>query len=80
AVGRGLGVLDGVGDIAAVGLATTVWSETAATSVGVGLPPHDASMLNMSSKQQATSPLDEGLVDERYDLRAMPITFQHRNG
>ena len=61
-VGRGLGVLDGVGDMITVGLAI------ATTSVGVGLPAHDANMLNMSSKPQASSPLDEGFIAERQDL------------
>jgi hypothetical protein len=79
AVGRGLGVPDGVGGVTAVGLGIAVGLEIAATSAGVGLPPHDASMLNMSSKPQA-SPLEGVLVNERYDLRYMIITFQYRNG
>jgi len=79
AVGRGLGVLDGVGDMTTVGLAATAGLETRAPSAGVGPPAHDANMLNMSSKPQA-SPLDEGLADERHDLRTIIITCQYRNG
>jgi hypothetical protein len=79
-VGRGLGVLDGVGGVAAVGLETAVGLEIAATSVGIGLPPHDANILNMSSKPQAASPLDGVLTNDRHDLRYMIVTFQYRNG
>jgi len=54
--------------MAAVALATAAGLETATTSVGVGLPAHDVNMLNMSSKPQAASLLDEGLISERLDF------------